>query len=230
MKGMSSASLQRTRILLLDSSRVVIESLKAFLADRVGLQVVGEAINGYEGLRKVALLRPRLIVTEYHLPLLNGPLVACQAKHIDPGVKIITYTEESYRYYLPDILRCPTGHILKNRLGEDLVKTIGIVKDGGAFFAEDVVHLWNEYMTNRGSRLDPFEQLTVREKEVFQLLAEGRSVKKAAGYLCVSPKTVDTYKHHIMEKLGMKSTSEWTREAIRRGILKVHPGSKVPIQ
>jgi DNA-binding NarL/FixJ family response regulator len=215
-----AAGNHRTRILLLDPCMVVIEGLKALLTDREGLQVVGEALDGCEGLRKAEKLKPRIIVTEYRLPLVNGPMVARLAKQMDPDIKIIIYTEESYRHYLPDILRCPiSGHILKNRLGEDLLAAVGTVKEGGAFFTEDVVHLWSACLSNGGNRPDPFEELTLREREVFQLIAEGRSVKEAAGHLCVSPKTVETHKYHILEKLRMTSISEWTREAMRRNII-----------
>jgi DNA-binding NarL/FixJ family response regulator len=210
---------------------VVIEGLKALLADREGLQVVGEAMDGSEGLRKVASLRPQIIVTEYRLSMVNCPLVAEQAKKMSPDIKVITYTEDSYGHYLPDILRCPiSSHILKDRLGEDLLTAIGIVRDGGAFFSEDIVPIWAAHLSNGGKRPDPFEQLSLREKEVFRLLADGYSIKGAAGYLGVSFKTIETHKYHIMKKLGMKSTSQWTKEAIRKGILTVHPSKRFPVQ
>jgi two-component system response regulator NreC len=109
-----------------------------------------------------------------------------------------------------------SGYVLKGSPISDLYRAIQAVKRGGSYFTEDV----HEFLSNFAEEeKDPFDLLSPREREVFQLLAEGFSVRQAAEVLYISPKTVETHKYHIMEKLRIRTMSEWIKEAIRKNVI-----------
>ncbi len=213
------------RIIIVDDHEVVLEGLKGALGDYEGIEVVGEASEGREALKLVESLRPDIVIMDVSMPRFNGVEATFQIKKMFPDVKVIIFTLHSHREFLHPLIKAGiSGFVLKENPISDLYLAIQAVKKGGAFFSKDV----QEYLANyfaggeagKGER-DPFDLLSSREREVFQLLAEGSSVREVADLLHISPKTVETHKYHIMEKLQIRSMTEWTKEAIRRGIIHV---------
>jgi DNA-binding NarL/FixJ family response regulator len=136
---------------------------------------------------------------------------------MDPKAKVIIFTMHSYHEFLRPLIKSGiSGYVLKVSPISDLYLAIQVVRRGGSYFTEDI----HEFLSNFGEEeKDPFDLLSSREREVFQLLAEGFSVRQAAQELYISPKTVETHKYHIMEKLQIGTMTEWIKEAIRRNII-----------
>jgi two-component system response regulator NreC len=214
-----------TRVLIVDDHSVVVEGVKAALAKHENVEVVGEATNGNEAVNQVRALKPDLVIMDIAMPHFNGIEATFQIKKIDPGIKVIIFTMHSYQEFLVDLMRAGiSAYVLKQNPISDLYLAIQVVRRGGTYLSEDASEFWIKHADRlaRGKEDgDLFDLLSVREREVFQMLAEGNSVKQAAKLLSISTKTVETHKYHIMDKLKMRTMSEWTREAIRRGIIQV---------
>jgi DNA-binding NarL/FixJ family response regulator len=211
------------KVLIVDDHEVVLEGLKGALNDYEGIEVVGEASDGREAVRKVESLRTDIVIMDISMPRFNGVEATYQIKKLYPEIKIIVYTLHSYREFLHPLLKAGiSGFVLKEKPLSDVYVAIDAVRKGGAYFSEDVQQYLAGYFTaaEQGKReKDLFDDLSPREREVFQLLAEGLSLREASDILCVSPKTVETHKYRIMEKLQLRSMAEWTKEAVRRGII-----------
>ena len=215
----------QTRILIVDDHDVVLEGVKAALGKYPELQVVGMASDGRDALRKVEELSPDVVIMDIAMPYFNGIEATFQIKKALPEVKVIIFTMHSYREFLVHLMKAGiSAYVLKNNPISDLYLAIQVVKRGGTYFSENApeflaAHV--EQMLERKEQREPFELLSLRERQVFQLLAEGLPVREVATQLCISPKTVETHKYHIMEKLQIRSMTELTKEAIRRGVVQI---------
>jgi len=210
------------RILIADDHGIVRTGLKLLL-DRVSeMEVVGEAADGREAVRLAAELQPDIVIMDIAMPLLNG-LQAAQAirENAPTGVIFVTmHTDESY--ILKALDAGARGYLLKDNADEDIERAIRAVAAGKPYFspaisrallAEDV-----RLMRKRGVQ-DSYDLLTEREREVLQLLAEGKSNKEAAAVLNLSPYTVETHRTNMMQKLGLHNTAEIVLYAVRKGII-----------
>jgi DNA-binding NarL/FixJ family response regulator len=220
-----NASMPKTKILLVDDHQVVIEGVKTALAKHADLEIIGESNNARDALKKVESLRPDIVIIDIAMPQFNGIEATYQIKKVDPKVRVIIYTMHSYQEFLRDLIKAGiSAYVLKQSPLTNLYTAIQTVKKGGTFFSEDAASFIAKHfekMADGQQKRDPFDLLSLREREVFQLLAEGHSIKEAADILCLSPKTIETHKYHIMEKLKIGSMTEWTKEAIRRGIVQI---------
>ena len=210
------------RILIADDHGIVRTGLKLLL-DRVSeMEVVGEAADGREAVRLAAELQPDIVIMDIAMPLLNG-LQAAQAirENAPTGVIFVTmHTDESY--ILKALDAGARGYLLKDNADEDIERAIRAVAAGKPYFspaisqallADDV-----RLMRKRGVQ-DSYDLLTEREREVLQLLAEGKSNKEAAAVLNLSPYTVETHRTNMMQKLGLHNTAEIVLYAVRKGII-----------
>jgi DNA-binding NarL/FixJ family response regulator len=186
---------------------------------------VGEASDGREAIKKVESLRPDIVVMDIGMPRFDGVDATRQIKKEYPNVKVIIFTLQPYReFILPLIKAGISGFVLKQNPISELYLAIQAVRRGGVYFSEDIQQYlanYSELVGNGEVDEDPFGLLSDREKEIFQLLAEGLSTKEAAEILSISTKTVETHKYRIMEKLHINSMAEWIREAIRRGVVPI---------
>lgn len=211
------------RILLADDHGIVRRGMRALLDSEEGLEVVGEAANGREALKWIETLRPDLAILDVAMPMLNGIEVTAQAMKSFPDLKVIIlsmYADEAY------VVRALTagarGYLLKEATEEDLLPAVRAVAAGRSYFSPAISSIlladYVRHLKQRGLE-DSYDVLSDREKEVLQLLAEGRSNKETATVLNLSLSTVETHRLKLMQKLGLHNTAEIVLYAVRKGII-----------
>jgi len=211
------------RVLLADDHAIVRRGLRSLLETEPGLQIAGEAADGLEAVRLATEQRPDVLILDIGLPKLNGIDVAARAQKIDPApwVIILTmHTDESY--ILRALAAGARAYLLKEATDEDLLPAIRAAAKGRPFFSPAVTSvLVEDYLRQLQSRglTDSYHLLTDREKEVLQLLAEGRTNKEVATLLQVGVSTIETHRANLMQKLNLHNTAEIVLYAVRKGII-----------
>ncbi len=211
------------RILLADDHGIVRRGMRSLLDTEPGVEVVGEASNGREALKLLEALRPDMAILDVAMPMLNGIEVTAQAMKAFPELKVIIlsmYADESY------VVRALTAgaraYLLKEATEEDLLPAVRAVAGGRSFFSPAISSIlladYVRHLKHRGLE-DSYDILSDREKEVLQLLAEGRSNKEAAAVLNLSLSTVETHRLKLMQKLSLHNTAEIVLYAVRKGII-----------
>lgn len=210
----------RANVLLADDHGIMREGLRALLARQEGITVVGEAADGPAALDLARRLRPDVVILDIGLPGLSGIEVAARITAELPRTRTVALSKHHDRRFVARMLKAgAAAYLIKECAFDELTDAIGTVMGGrkylGAGIAGTVIDLLQE-VDEPGSTL---AELTDREREVLQLLAEGRTAKEIAGAFGVSVKTVDTHRHHVMDKLQVESVAELTRIAIREGLV-----------
>jgi len=208
-----------TRILLADDHLVVREGLRSLL-EAAGFKVVGEARDGREALKLARMLEPEVTVMDIGMPGLNGVDACRELLREVPEMRIIVLTVHGEDAYVIEALRSGArGYVLKTQAGSDLVRAIGEVTQGRIYLSPSVSSaVVQAFLAGSTTPADP---LTPREREVLQLVAEGRSTKEVAGILGVSVKTAETHRTRLMTKLDIHHTAGLVHYAIRRGLIRV---------
>lgn len=211
------------RVLLADDHGIVRRGMKALLELEPGVEIVGEAADGSECLRLCETLEPDVAIVDIGMPRLNGVEVTARAVKANPRLKVIIlsmYADESY------VVRAlgagARAYLLKDATEDDLLPAVRAVAAGRSFFSPAVSRLLLEdYMRQLKQRglEDSYHLLTDREKEVLQLLAEGRSNKEVATVLELGVSTVETHRANLMQKLGLRNTAEIVLYAVRKGVI-----------
>lgn len=206
------------RVLLADDHVLVREGLRALLAKEADIQVVAEAGDGREAIRVARETRPDVAAMDLSMPLLNGVEAARQMAAWDrpPGVILLTVHAED-RYVLEAIRAGVRGYVLKKQAAADLVRAIREVSGGGVYLSPGISAAVIEAVRSPQAPLE--EPLTTREREVLQLVAEGKTTKEIAVLLGVSVKTADAHRTRLMQKLDIHDIASLTRYAIRQGII-----------
>jgi two-component system response regulator NreC len=214
-----------TRIVLCDDHAVLRGGLRALLAGEPGLEVVGEAGDGAEGVERVVALRPDVALLDITMPGMDGIAAARAIHRLAPEVKVLMLTMHDDPEYLFQALEAgAAGYVLKRAADVDLVEAIRQVVLGEAFLAPAAARvLIADYLTrrDRGDLPLAVEALTPREEEVLRFLAEGYTNQEVAERLIVSVKTVETHRAHILGKLGLRKRAELVRYARTHGLLGV---------
>lgn len=207
------------RILLADDHLVVREGLRSLL-EAAGFKVVGEARDGREALKLARMLEPEVTVMDIGMPGLNGVDACRELLREVPEMRIIVLTVHGEDAYVVEALRSGArGYVLKTQAGSDLVRAIGEVTQGRIYLSPSVSSaVVQAFLAGSTTPADP---LTPREREVLQLVAEGRSTKEVAGILGVSVKTAETHRTRLMTKLDIHHTAGLVHYAIRRGLIRV---------
>jgi DNA-binding NarL/FixJ family response regulator len=213
------------RVLVADDHGIVRTGLKLLLERLTDIEVVGEAGDGREAVRLAKELQPDIVLMDIGMPLLNGIDAAAQIVREDDRVGVIIlsmYTDESYVVRALDA--GARGYLLKDNADDDIERAIRSVAIRRPFFSPTIAQsLLEDYVRLMRQRQvhDSYEILTEREREVLQLLAEGKSNKEAATILDLSPYTVETHRQNLMQKLGLHNTAEIVLYAVRKAIISV---------
>jgi two-component system response regulator NreC len=212
--------MRKVRIYIADDQRLVREGFAALLHRREDFQVVGEACNGREMLKEIRDAKPDVILLDISMPELNGIDAICQVKRIRPTAAIVMLSVHDRETYVIDSLtRGAQGYLLKDIGADELFKAIDTVMKGEVYCSKKIEQTIYEGFVRGikpGSKID---KLTNREREVFQLIAEGNTGKQIAEKLHISPKTVENHRSKIMSKLGLHTKAELIRLAIKEGII-----------
>lgn len=204
------------RILLADDHPIVRHGVRALL-EKEGFKVVGEASDGQEVLRLAQTLFPDVAVLDLAMPNLNGIDTCRQLTRDVPKTKSILLTMHADDHYVLEALQAGfKGYVLKNKAPEDLVNAVREVARGGVYMSADVsLTVTQAYLNQTDLAASP---LSNRERQVLQLIAEGKTTKEVAAILNVSVKTAETHRTRIMEKLDIHGTAGLVRYAIRKGL------------
>ncbi len=209
------------RILLADDHGIVRQGLRSLLEKEADMEVVGEAEDGRVALNLVRELVPDIVVMDITMPNLNGVDATHRIVRELPKVKVIALSIHSNRRFVADMLKAgASGYILKECLFDELVKAIRTVAAGGTYLSPRITGVVVEDYVERlpTSPESQLDKLTVREHEVLQLLAEGKSTKQIALELHISTKAIEANRRQIMDKLDIHSVAELTKYAICEGL------------
>jgi len=211
----------KIKIVLADDHQIVRQGLRTLLAVEPDMEVVGEADNGRKVLRLVQQCAPQVVIMDVSMPDLNGIEATRQIMSYTPKVKVIALSMHSDSIFVLNMLKAgASGYLLKDCAVEELVKAIRTVVNNKTFLSpgvsdiviRDFVCGWSD------PGASAFSVLTTREREVLQLMAEGRSTNQIADELCVSIKTIEAHRKQVMTKLSINSVAALTKYAIRQGL------------
>jgi two-component system response regulator NreC len=205
------------RILLADDHQIVREGLKALL-EREGFEVIGQAVNGSDAVRFAGELKPDVAVLDLTMPLLNGLEAAREILRAHKDIRVVLLTMHAEEHQVAAALRMGVrGYVLKTQAAEDLAHAIRAVMKGQTYLSPSISSLVvNGYLSGAQAPTDP---LAPRERQVLQLVAEGKTSKEVAAIMGLSVKTAESYRTRVMEKLGIHQTAGLVRYAIRHGIV-----------
>ena len=213
---MSSLSAQSLRVYLADDHVLVRQALKAILQE--SFQVVGEASDGHTAIKVCHTLQPDIAILDVGMPLLNGIDAAREIRRSCPKTKIVLLTMYGEESYVVAGLRAGiTGYVLKSSAFSTLVQAIKAVSEGETYLSPGVTGtVVRAYFSNVAPPSDP---LSIREREVLQLIAEGKNVKEVGEMLGISGRTAETHRSRIMRKLGIFNIAGLVRYALKHGLI-----------
>jgi DNA-binding NarL/FixJ family response regulator len=205
------------RIVLADDHQIVRQGFKA-LIERDGFQVVGEADNGQEAIRLVREFHPEVALLDIAMPLLNGIDAAREIQKVSPSTRTIILTMHAEPHQVLEALRAGVrGYLLKTKAVTDVVQAIREVFRGAVYLSDGIPRdIIEAYLENQELQAD---SLSSRERQVLQLVAEGKTTKEVASILGISVKTAESHRGRLMGKLNIHETAGLVRYAIRRGIV-----------
>ena len=213
--------MKKPRVLLADDHKIVIEGLKNLLGDE--FEIVGSVEDGRALVEQASTLYPDVIVADISMPQLNGIEAARQIKKIDKNIKIVFLTMHQDATYAANAFEAgASGFVLKHSASSELIRAIHEAIKGRTYvtplIAGDLIH---NYQEGGSPEKNLFKKMSPRQREVLQLLAEGKSAKEIASILNISTRTVEFHKYRMMEQLNIKTSAELVRYAIKHGIISV---------
>ena len=215
--------MKRIRVLIADDHKIVRQGIRKLLEAEPDLEVVGEALDGREVVKKASQLKPDLVLIDIAMPNLNGLEATRQIKKALPKVKVLILTmHKNEEYVLQSLQAGASGYLLKDAAVEDLVFAIRSVHRLDSFLSPAVSKtVIGAYLSKNKSKkkLSAFEVLTDREREILQLIAEGHTNQQVADTLFISVKTVEAHRSNIMRKLDIHDITELVKYAIKKGII-----------
>ena len=213
----------KLRIVLGDDHTLVRQGLRKILEEKGEWEVVAEAGDGREAVRQVLALRPDVVLLDIGMPLLNGIESTRQIVRRHPEIRILILSMHADEPYIIKALQAGAkGYLLKDSADTDLIRGVADVAAGKSFFSPAVAKVMlDDYVRHLADKgiSDRYDALSEREREIFQLIAEGHSNKEIAEVLSISPATVETHRAHIFQKLDLHNTAEVVLYAVRRGII-----------
>ena len=213
----------KIHILLADDHTILRAGLKMMLNAQPDMEVVGEAQGGRLAIQEAQRLHPDIVLMDITMPDLSGIEATRQIKKILPDVKVLVLTMHENEEYVFQALRAgASGYMLKEAADTELITALHVVHDGHFYLSPTAQSVMvGDYLqrVNSGEEKDSYSNLTEREREILKLVAEGYTNNQIAERLVISPKTVDTHRTHIMDKLNLHSRAELVKYAMRRGLL-----------
>lgn len=213
----------RVRIVLADDHTLMRQGLRKILEEQPDWSVVAEASNGRDAVRQTIATRPDVVILDIGMPQLNGIEATAQITRRCPTVHTLILSMHSDEAYIIRALKAGAiGYLLKDSADAELIRAVSAVAAGKSFFSPDAAKVMlDDYVRRLADKglTDRFDTLSEREREVFQLAAEGRSNKEIAELLCVSSTTIETHRAHILQKLDVHSTAELVLYAVRHGVI-----------
>ena len=208
----------KIRILLADDHAMVRQGFRMILSSQPDMEIVGEAGNGREAVEQAEKLQPDIVVMDVAMPELNGIEATRRLATSSPRTRVLALSMHKDSVYVREILRAGArGYLLKDSIGSDLLAAVRAVARGEGYLSPAVSEaVLSDY---RRHVADPLDMLTTREREVLQLIAEGKTNKDIASALNLSVYTVDAHRGRIMEKLNLHSAGELVRFAVRKGLV-----------
>ena len=215
--------MSRLRLLLGDDHTLLRHGLRKILEEKPEWQVVGETGDGREAVRLAAELTPDIAILDIAMPLLNGIEATRQITRRTPSCKVLILSMHADEAYIARALQAGAkGYLLKDSASADLLRAVSAVAAGKPFFSRVIAQSMIEDYVRRladASIVDPYDSLSEREREIFQLIAEGHSNKDVALILSISPATVETHRARILQKLDVHNTAELVLYAVRKGVI-----------
>jgi two-component system, NarL family, response regulator NreC len=213
----------KLRILLADDHVVMRSGLRALLERQPNLEVIGECENGRETIELANSLRPDVVVMDVGMPVLNGIEATKAIVSKQPATAVVILSMHADESYVMRALKAGArGYLLKDSAAADLIGAIQAISRGKSFFSPKVSRILAEdyirVLKQKGA-VDSYDLLTDREREILQLLAEGKCNKEVATSLNISPYTVETHRGHILQKLNLHNAAELVLYAVRKGII-----------
>ena len=214
---------KQIRVLLAEDHTLVRQGFRRILEDDPRITVVGEARTGIEAIERCKELKPDVVVMDLSMPELGGLEATAEVLKANPQIKVVILSMYSNEAYVRKAFELGAkGYILKNAIEVDLTRAVMALAEGQAYFSPGVSHIVLESMkagTFQGSSQDPYEKLTLREKEVLQLIAQGKSNKEIATLLNISVNTVAVHRARVMETLNLHRTAELVLFAVKKGLI-----------
>jgi two-component system response regulator NreC len=214
----------KIRVLLADDHTLMREGIRAIIEDEPDMLVVGEAEDGRMTLRQTEALRPDVVLMDIAMPLLNGLDATHQIKRDFPEVRVLVLTMYDHNEYVRQVLAAgASGYVLKHAAASELVAAIRAVHRGEAVLSPAITRLvLDEYLHGEGGLAESgLDQLTAREREVLQLIAEGYTNREIAEILTLSIKTVKSHRNNLMQKLDLHDRGDLIKYAIQKKIIKI---------
>ncbi len=212
------------RVFLADDHVVVRDGLRALLEKDKNTSVIGDAANGREAVRMVQELCPDVVVMDISMPELNGIEATQQIMENYSSTKVIILSMHSSKRHVMRALKAGArGYLLKESAGQEVVKAVNAVYSGKRYMSQRITDLIidSSYLKKGGQEQAPLDLLSSREKEVLQLVVEGKSSAEIAGIIYLSPKTVETYRSRLMQKLGIRDLPGLVKFAIKQGVTSI---------
>jgi len=210
----------RRKIVIAEDHTILRAGLRALLSGQNGLEVIGEAGDGREAIRKVDTLQPDLLLIDLSMPKLNGIEAIREIKSRHPEIKIIVLTVHKSEEYISAALQAgANGYMLKDASQNELLLAIDYVINGKTFLSPSISDKVVDAFLNTDKKDKPaavLDNLTAREREILKLVAEGNTNKKIAEHLCISLKTVEKHRSNLMQKLDLRNTAALTAYAIAK--------------
>ena len=213
----------KLRILLGDDHTLLRQGLRKILQERPDWEVVAEAGDGRDAVRQALAVQPDIAILDIGMPLMNGIEATRQIVRRRPDIHVLILSMHANEAYIIQALKAGAkGYLLKDSADTDLIRGVAAVASGKSFFSPAVAKVMlDDYVRHLADKgiADRFDTLSEREREIFQLVAEGHSNKEIAELLSVSPATVETHRAHVLHKLDVHNTAELVLYAVRRGVI-----------
>jgi DNA-binding NarL/FixJ family response regulator len=209
--------MKKIKIILVDDHKLLRDGLRNIIEQRANMHIIGEASNGREAIKICSKLVPDVLVMDIAMPGLNGIEAAIQIHKSNPKIKIIGLSMHSTKQFIQGMFRAGAfGYLLKDGDADELITAITTVMLNKRYLSKDIDQEFLNIL-KKGENLEG-KELSHREKEVLQLIAEGNSSKRIGEILFLSPKTVDVHRNNIMKKTDLYSIPELTKYAIQKGL------------